>query len=275
MARVGGVPRWRDVQCVEFEPEAPQETPPAIGGGGERHGASVPERDPGPRYGRAIAPLPRHLIASVPAQQRVSGSPAPVRRSASTSGIGTRAVLRGTPFPGRARRGGRRFSWVAIAVIGAAFGVVIYHGDQIFAGLAQMPPHPVSATPLTAEITQTTAMPMPPLVGEASAAASVTKLLAPAAKPAAAATLAAVSAASSLQATPLPAPPPKTSERIDRLQTRAKSGDATAQYTLAVFYARGQGVPRDYRVAASWFREAAIAGNAAAQYNLGVLYERG
>lgn len=263
----GRATRWRDIRCVEFEPEAPppapQETPPAIGDSGERHGAQAPERDPGPRYGRAIAPLPRHLIASVTAQPRVSGSPAPIRHSAPTSGLGTRAVLRGTPFPGRARRGGRRIGWVTVAVVGAALGVVAYHGDQIFAGLAKMPQHPASAAPLTAEVAQTTAMLVPPLVAEAPAAA-------PAAKPATT-SLAAASVAPPL----LPAPPPVAPERIDRLQTRAKAGDAAAQYTLAVLYARGQGVPRDYKLAASWFREAAIAGNAAAQYNLGVLYERG
>jgi len=262
----GRATRWRDIQWVEFEPEAPppapHETPPALGDGSERRGASAPERDSGPRYGRAIAPLPRHLIASVPAQPRISGSPAPVRHSAPTSGLGTRAVLRGTPFPGRTRRGGRRIGWVTVAVVGAAVGVIAYHGDQIFAGLAKMPQHPASAAPLTAEVAQTTAMPVPPLVVEAPAA--------PAAKPAAATTLAAASVA------PLPlASPPITPERIARLQTGATAGDATAQYTLAVLYARGQGVPRDYKVAASWFREAAIAGNVAAQYNLGVLYERG
>jgi hypothetical protein len=57
--------------------------------------------------------------------------------------------------------------------------------------------------------------------------------------------------------------------------TRAKAGDAAAQYDLGVLYARGDGLVQDYATAASWFRAAAAQGNVAAEYNLGVLYAGG
>jgi hypothetical protein len=56
---------------------------------------------------------------------------------------------------------------------------------------------------------------------------------------------------------------------------RAKAGDATAQYDVGVFYARGDGLVQDYASAASWFHAAAAQGNVAAEYNLGVLYGQG
>ena len=63
--------------------------------------------------------------------------------------------------------------------------------------------------------------------------------------------------------------------RAASYMTRAKGGDAVAQYDLAVLYARGDGLVQDYASAASWFRAAAAQGNIVAEYNLGVLYERG
>src|SRR5689334_6799617 len=51
----------------------------------------------------------------------------------------------------------------------------------------------------------------------------------------------------------------------------AEAGDANAQYNIGMLYARGQGVPQDYRQAAEWYRKAAEQGVAAAQYNLGVM----
>jgi localization factor PodJL len=56
---------------------------------------------------------------------------------------------------------------------------------------------------------------------------------------------------------------------------RASDGDPAAQYEIAVRYAEGRGVAKDYVRAAAWFREAAINGVAAAQYDLGILYDRG
>ena len=55
----------------------------------------------------------------------------------------------------------------------------------------------------------------------------------------------------------------------------AEHGDASAQYTLGLMYARGDGVPQDYKTAVKWFRLAAEQGNAVAQYNLGVMYKNG
>jgi len=55
----------------------------------------------------------------------------------------------------------------------------------------------------------------------------------------------------------------------------AEHGDASAQYTLGLMYARGDGVPQDYKTAVKWFRLAAEQGNALAQYNLGGMYARG
>ncbi len=40
-------------------------------------------------------------------------------------------------------------------------------------------------------------------------------------------------------------------------------------------YFNGQGVPQDYKEAASWYRKAAESGNAEAQNNLGLLYTTG
>jgi len=55
----------------------------------------------------------------------------------------------------------------------------------------------------------------------------------------------------------------------------AEKGDANAQYNVGLLYARGQGVPEDFRQAAEWYRKAAEQGVAAAQYNLGVIHANG
>ncbi|MEQ8399051.1 SEL1-like repeat protein [Thalassobaculum sp.] len=57
------------------------------------------------------------------------------------------------------------------------------------------------------------------------------------------------------------------------LLASARSGDPSAQYTLAAQLASAE--PPDFQQAANWFRESAIQGVPNAQYNLGVLYERG
>ena len=62
---------------------------------------------------------------------------------------------------------------------------------------------------------------------------------------------------------------------IKSLQDEAAKGDADAQHDLALIYAQGRGVPKDYRAAAHWLREAALQGLANAQYNLGALSEKG
>jgi uncharacterized protein len=55
----------------------------------------------------------------------------------------------------------------------------------------------------------------------------------------------------------------------------AEQGVASAQFSLGVMYARGQGVPQDYPAALRWFHKAAEQGDALAQNNLGLMYERG
>ena len=86
-----------------------------------------------------------------------------------------------------------------------------------------------------------------------------------------------IPAAASLPApNPLPATPPDDArEATNRYVTRASAGDPDAQYELAICFAEGRGVKKDYRRAAAWFREAAINGVAAAQYDLGFLYDVG
>jgi uncharacterized protein len=55
----------------------------------------------------------------------------------------------------------------------------------------------------------------------------------------------------------------------------AAQNDPGAQYNLGVVYATGEGVPIDYKQAAHWFDRAARRGHVQAQQNLGVLYREG
>ncbi len=55
----------------------------------------------------------------------------------------------------------------------------------------------------------------------------------------------------------------------------AAQGNADAQVNLGFLYARGHGVPQDYKEAASWYRKAAEQGQSDAQFNLGSLYYDG
>ena len=55
----------------------------------------------------------------------------------------------------------------------------------------------------------------------------------------------------------------------------AEQGVASAQFSLGMMYAKGQGVPQDYQAALKWFHKAAEQGDASAQNNLGLMYERG
>ena len=59
------------------------------------------------------------------------------------------------------------------------------------------------------------------------------------------------------------------------LRARAEQGDADAQYTLALRYDYGEGVPQDYAEAARWYRLAAEQGDASAMTNLGIRYASG
>ena len=66
-----------------------------------------------------------------------------------------------------------------------------------------------------------------------------------------------------------------TKEQFKELETRAKAGDAVAQYDLGVAYQRGDGVKADLKRAVRWWQKSADAGYGLAEYNLGVAYQRG
>ena len=58
----------------------------------------------------------------------------------------------------------------------------------------------------------------------------------------------------------------------------AKQGDGLAQYNLGVIYAKGFGVPQDYKEAVRWYTLAAEhshQGQAASQFSLGIMYDVG
>ena len=57
---------------------------------------------------------------------------------------------------------------------------------------------------------------------------------------------------------------------VNRVLKRAKAGDSTAQYEIALRYADGEGVPQNYRDAMAWFAKAAANGNNNAQWKLGL-----
>jgi hypothetical protein len=56
---------------------------------------------------------------------------------------------------------------------------------------------------------------------------------------------------------------------------RAESGDADAQYGLAVMYRAGIGLAKDAGKSAKWCRKAAEQGHVKAQWNLAVIYKNG
>ena len=55
----------------------------------------------------------------------------------------------------------------------------------------------------------------------------------------------------------------------------ARAGDARAQTSLGLMYARGYGVTRNLAEAHRWWNFAAIQNDPGAQYNLGLTYSRG
>ena len=59
------------------------------------------------------------------------------------------------------------------------------------------------------------------------------------------------------------------------LRLAAEQGDDLAQYNMGVMYAKGEGVPQDYKEAAKWYRLSAEQGFAQAQSNLGSMYAAG
>ena len=56
------------------------------------------------------------------------------------------------------------------------------------------------------------------------------------------------------------------SKALEAVQQAATQGGKLAETTLGVMYDRGQGVPRDYEVAARWFRKAAEQGSECASH---------
>ncbi len=60
----------------------------------------------------------------------------------------------------------------------------------------------------------------------------------------------------------------------EALLQEAQKGNAEAQNLLGLCYARGNGVEKDLKQAAEWFRKAAEQENADAQFNLGVCYDK-
>jgi formylglycine-generating enzyme required for sulfatase activity len=58
-------------------------------------------------------------------------------------------------------------------------------------------------------------------------------------------------------------------------QPLAEDGDPSSQYNIALMYAKGRGVPKDYKQALDWYSKAAEQGHVHAQHNLGFLYASG
>ena len=65
------------------------------------------------------------------------------------------------------------------------------------------------------------------------------------------------------------------SKDISELKARAQKGDAEAQASLGVMYAKGETVPQDFSEALRWFRMAAEQGNSKGQNAIRVMYANG
>lgn len=63
--------------------------------------------------------------------------------------------------------------------------------------------------------------------------------------------------------------------RSDLIMKLAEQGDMVAQYQLGLAYAKGDGVPHDYKSAMAWWLKAADQGDISAQVQLGILYAKG
>lgn len=66
-----------------------------------------------------------------------------------------------------------------------------------------------------------------------------------------------------------------SASQISQLKSDAQGGDPAAQAALGRAYQDANGVPRDYALAAKWYRKAADQGSAIAQNNLGNMYAAG
>jgi hypothetical protein len=67
----------------------------------------------------------------------------------------------------------------------------------------------------------------------------------------------------------------KETSEIEFIRQLAGSGYAKAQYNLGIIYGNGEGVLKDSKEAAKWYKLAAEQGLAEAQFNLGVMYGNG
>lgn len=65
------------------------------------------------------------------------------------------------------------------------------------------------------------------------------------------------------------------SVNVDRLERKAKRGNAEAQTELGSCYYAGIGVAQSYKTAAYWLEKAAVQGNPSAQHILGCMYFQG
>lgn len=64
-------------------------------------------------------------------------------------------------------------------------------------------------------------------------------------------------------------------ENIPDIHQQAEQGNPKAQYQLGLMYLSGQGIQKDVKAAAKWYRKAAEQGNPEGQFGLGVLYFHG
>ena len=62
---------------------------------------------------------------------------------------------------------------------------------------------------------------------------------------------------------------------LDTVRQAAEQGNATAQFSLGLMYADGEGVPKDDAEAVKWYRMSADQGYALAQFSLGFMYANG
>ena len=68
---------------------------------------------------------------------------------------------------------------------------------------------------------------------------------------------------------------PGERKAFEEFRVKAETGNAEAQYRLAVCYSEGKNVAKDKAEAAKWFRKAAEHDHAKAQYKLGRCYQQG
>ena len=69
--------------------------------------------------------------------------------------------------------------------------------------------------------------------------------------------------------------PQSDAEAAKWYRKAADNGDARAQFNLALMYRNGMGVPKSDAEALKWYRKAADQGNAMAQNSLGLMYDAG